>query len=86
MKAALVSLAGSSLAVPSENIRAIGLGRQPSMRVPSPNESQLNATEAAFLARKKQLLPVLSDGQANPEWRTVTVILNNLVTIDLKSP
>jgi outer membrane protein OmpA-like peptidoglycan-associated protein len=85
-KAALLALVGEGLAIPPENIRAIGLGRRPAMGGTSPNENQLNSLEKEFLARKKAALPVLSDGEANPDWRSVTLILNNLVTIDLKTP
>jgi len=86
VKAALVALVGEGLAVPSENIHAIGLGRQPSMGRTSPNENQLNSLEAQFLDRKKQTLDVLGDGDADPDWRSVTIILNNLVSIDLGTP
>jgi outer membrane protein OmpA-like peptidoglycan-associated protein len=86
VRTALVALVGEGLIVPPENIHAIGLGRQPSMGRTSPNESQLNCLEAQFLDRKKQSLPLLNDGDANPDWRSVTIILNNLVSIDLDTP
>jgi len=86
VKAVLLSLVGEGLAIQPENIRAIGLGRQPSMGRTSPNESRMNELEKEFLARKQAALPVLSDGEANPDWRSVTIILNNLVSIDLKAP
>ncbi len=86
VKVALIALVGEGLAVPFENIHAIGLGRQPAMGLTSPNESLLNCLEAQFLDRKKLALGVLDDGEADPKWRSVTIILNNLVSIDLGTP
>lgn len=85
VKSVLTALVGEGLSVPPDKIRAIGLGRRPSMGLTSAKENLLNDVEKDFLAKKKLTTPQLVDGQANQEWRTVVVILNNLVSIDLGS-
>ena len=53
------------------------------MGLTSPREDELNEVELAFLARKKATSPVLGEGDSSQEWRTVTILLNNLVSLDL---
>ena len=53
------------------------------MGLSSPIETSLSETEMDFLARKRLNSPILLDGQASQEWRTVSILLNNLVSIDL---
>jgi hypothetical protein len=45
----------------------------------------MNVPERALVARKKALFaPPLLDGIKDKRWRTVTVLLNNLITVDLQ--
>jgi outer membrane protein OmpA-like peptidoglycan-associated protein len=86
VKAALASITGPGLAVPLNRIRAIGLGRKPALGQTPTRESQLIDTERDFVARKRQQLGTLTSGQADQRWRSVSVLLNNLITVELKTP
>ena len=74
-----------ALPAPLSRIRAFGLGEFPARGLTSPAEAQMNVPERALVARKKALFaPPLLDGIKDKRWRTVTVLLNNLITVDLQ--
>jgi outer membrane protein OmpA-like peptidoglycan-associated protein len=74
-----------ALPAPLAGIRTFGLGELPARGLVSPAEAQMNAQERALVARKKALFaPPLADGVKDQRWRTVTVLLNNLITADLR--
>jgi hypothetical protein len=86
VKVLLADLAGNRFSVKPENFRAIGLGRYPAMGRTGPPGVSLTEVEAAFVEQKKAELGTLSHGQGSQAWRTVSIILNNLVRIDLSGP
>jgi flagellar motor protein MotB len=90
VRTALIRMMGKdpqspALPAPLSGIRAFGVGELPARGQASPAEAQMNAPERALVARKKaQFAPPLADGVKDQRWRTVTVLLNNLITVDLQ--
>ena len=77
--------------VPPERIRAIGLGETAARNLALPAGVVLTESESALVARKKAspgnaLGNVISDGIKDQRWRTVDVLLNNLITVELNLP
>jgi outer membrane protein OmpA-like peptidoglycan-associated protein len=85
VKAALQLIGGPDMKVPAANIRSIGLGRNPSLGQLSTRNDQLQQYEKDFIASKQQELGILSPGQDAQRWRSVSIILNDLIRVDLKS-
>jgi outer membrane protein OmpA-like peptidoglycan-associated protein len=86
VKTALVNIIGPGRGVPLERIRAIGLGRKPALGQTPTRDAQLNEVERDFIALKRQELGTLQPNQADQRWRSVSILLNNLIKVDLRTP
>ena len=87
VKQSLVAMIGAQhFKVPADRFRALGLGENPSRNLPAAGVT-LTPEEAALVQRKRQLLgPPLPDGTKDQRWRSVNVLLNNLITVEISLP
>ena len=86
VKAALVNVVGPGRGVPLDRIRSIGLGRKPALGQAPTRNAQLNDVERDFIALKRQELGTLQPNQPDQRWRSVSILLNNLIKVDLRTP
>jgi len=86
VKTALVNVVGPGRGVPLDRIRSVGLGRKPALGQAPTRNAQLNDVERDFIALKRQELGTLQPNQPDQRWRSVSILLNNLIKVDLRTP